>query len=118
MTSVSVTLQNQQFSVGKFIFPLHVLVHAVKCSTEDPMLLKSCTAVHLCVCCVLLYCPCNLKKDTLNHPVGIGESGHSPDTFSLDIIYLATIHVRRATNTVAVGPMSGFHDNRKTPELT
>ena len=36
----------------------------------------------------------------------IGESGHSPNNFSLDIICSATI--RRVTNTVAAGPCLVF----------
>ena len=32
----------------------------------------------------------------------IGESGHGPDTFSLNVICLATIQVQRTTNTVIV----------------
>ena len=47
----------------------------------------------------------------------IGESGHTPDTFSLDVICSATIQVRRTTNTVAVATMCGLN-NRKTSELT
>ena len=50
--------------------------------------------------------------------IDIGESGHTPDTFSLDVICSATIQVRRTTNTVAVGPMRGLHNYRKTSELT
>ena len=48
----------------------------------------------------------------------IGESGHTPDTFSLDVIYSTTIQVRRTTNTAAVGLMCGLHNYRKTSELT
>ena len=40
----------------------------------------------------------------------IGESGHTPDTFSFDVIYSATIQFRRTGNTVAVGPMCGLHN--------
>ena len=56
------------------------------------------------------------KDDIISYSVG--ESGHTPDTFSLDVICSATIQVRRTTNTVAVGLMRGLHDNRKTSELT
>ena len=49
--------------------------------------------------------------------IGVGESGHSPDAFSLDVIS-ATIQVRRTTNAVAVGTIRGLHNFRKTSELT
>ena len=42
----------------------------------------------------------------------IWESGHSPDTFSLDVICSVTIQAGRTTNTLAVGPMCGLHDYR------
>ena len=41
----------------------------------------------------------------------------SPDTYSLDVICSATIQVQKATNTVAVGPMCGLNNYRKTSEL-
>ena len=48
----------------------------------------------------------------------VGESGHSPDTFSLDVICSATIQVQRTTNAVAIGPMRDLHYYCKTSELT
>ena len=50
--------------------------------------------------------------------MAVGESGHTPDTFTLDVICSATIQVRRTTNTIAVGPMHGLHIYHKTSELT
>ena len=40
----------------------------------------------------------------------VGESGHTPDTFSLEVIWSATVQVRRTANTVSVGPMCGLHN--------
>ena len=37
-TVENVTLQNHYFLAVKFIFPMHVLVHASKCCAEEPML--------------------------------------------------------------------------------
>ena len=51
-------------------------------------------------------------------PTKVGESGHSPDNFSLDIICSATVQVWRTTNTVAVGPMCGLQNYCKTSELS
>ena len=43
----------------------------------------------------------------------VGESGRASD-----VIVSATIQFRRATNTVAVSPMRGVHNERKTFELS
>ena len=58
------------------------------------------------------------KTDVYKFIRQVGESGHSPDTFSLDAICSVTIQVRRTTNTFAVGPMRVLHHYRKTSELT
>ena len=49
--------------------------------------------------------PCETK----NHSIVIGKSGHSSDTFSLDIICSATVHAWRTANSAAVRPMCGLH---------
>ena len=53
-----------------------------------------------------------------HHSNHLGESGYTQETFSLDVIYSATVQVRRTTNTVAVGPICGLHNHWKTSELT
>ena len=55
-----------------------------------------------------------LYNQSLNH---VGESGHTPGTFSLDVVCLATIQVRRTANAVAVGPRRGLHNYRKTSQF-
>ena len=60
------------------------------------------------------------QVDMALDPVDIGGSGHTLDTFSLDIICSTTILVQITTNTVTigVGPMHGIHNYCKTSELT
>ena len=55
--------------------------------------------------------------DSYGKSKNIGESEQLVWTFSLDVICSATIQVRR-TSTVAVEPMYGLHNYRKTSELT
>ena len=49
----------------------------------------------------------------------VGESGHGPDTFSFNVIYSATIQVRRTGNAVVVGPICDLYNYRMiASELT
>ena len=53
------------------------------------------------------------QHSSVKNIVCIGESGHTLDTFSFDVICLATIQVWRTTNTVAVGPVCGLYNSAK-----